>query len=98
MSCRGFQTERIQKAIETTATIDADRRLILDTDLPVAGPMRVKVITLIAEPTDLGDKLWLSSAKQNPAFDFLNDPQPADHYSQDSNASWADYLRMPWSR
>lgn len=37
------------KAIETTGTIDAERQLVLDKPLPIAGPTRVRVIILLPE-------------------------------------------------
>lgn len=37
------------KAIETTGTIDAQHRLLLDEPLHVPGPTRVRVIILLPE-------------------------------------------------
>lgn len=63
------------KAIETTGTIDANHRLLLDETLPVAGPAKVRVIILFPEDTDIDEKEWLYAASTNPAFDFLNEPE-----------------------
>ena len=66
--------EVVEKAIETTATIDAQRQLILDEPLPIAGPTRVRVIILLPDDVDINEKEWLRAASANPAFDFLKEP------------------------
>ncbi|MCX9011404.1 MAG: hypothetical protein OIN66_09815 [Candidatus Methanoperedens sp.] len=58
------------KAIETTGTIDAQHRLLLDEPLPVACPTKVRVIILLPEEADINEKEWLYAAASNPAFDF----------------------------
>lgn len=63
--------ETIEKAIETTATINAQRQLVLDEPLPVTGPARVRVIVLLPEEADIDEKEWLKAASSNPSFDFL---------------------------
>lgn len=65
----------VEKAIETTATIDAQRRLVLDEPLPVTGPARVRVIILLPEELDIDEKEWLRMAGVNPAFNFLKEPE-----------------------
>ena len=67
--------EVVEKAIETTATIDAQRQLILDEPLPIAGPTRVRVIILLPDDVDINEKEWLRAASVNPAFDFLKDAE-----------------------
>jgi hypothetical protein len=64
----------VEKAIEMTATINADNQLILDEPLPVAGPARVRVILLLQEDADVNEREWLEAAARNPAFDFLKAP------------------------
>lgn len=59
-------------AIETTATIGANRQLLLDDDLPENVSAKVRVIVLFAED-DLREKDWLKAASSNDAFGFLND-------------------------
>lgn len=59
-------------AIETTATIGANRQLLLDEDLPANVSARVRVIVLFAED-DFNEKDWLKAASNNEAFGFLND-------------------------
>ncbi|HKZ56659.1 MAG TPA: hypothetical protein VJ024_03050 [Thermodesulfovibrionales bacterium] len=61
----------VEKAFETTATIDAQRQLILDEPLPIAGPKKVRVIILLQEEPEIDEKEWLRAASANPAFDFL---------------------------
>ena len=67
--------ENVEKGIEATGTIDAERRLVLDEPLPVVGPKRVRVIILLPEETDIDEKEWLRAASANPAFDFLKEPE-----------------------
>jgi hypothetical protein len=63
------------KAIETTGTIDAQRRLCLDEQLPVVGPTRVRVILLLPDDVEIDEKEWLRAAATNPAFDYLKEPE-----------------------
>ena len=65
----------VEKAIETTATINAERQLVLDEPLPVAGPTRVRVIVLLSEQADIDEKEWLRAAQASSAFDFLKAPE-----------------------
>jgi hypothetical protein len=67
--------EIVEKAIETTATINANRQLVLDEPLPIAGPTKVRVIILLPDEVDIDEKKWLRSASVNPAFDFLKEPE-----------------------
>ena len=63
-----------RRAVETTGTIDREHRLVLDEPLPIEGPSRVRVIVLLPDNDDLDEKLWLESARSNPALEFLTDP------------------------
>lgn len=67
-------------AIELEGTVDKHRRLQLDDLLPIQGPKRVRVIVLYSSLDELDEELWLKAGKQNPAFDFLKDPEE-DIYS-----------------
>ncbi len=67
--------EIIEKVVETTATINAQRQLILDEPLPINGPARVRIIVFIPEETDIEEKEWLRAGNRNPAFDFLKAPE-----------------------
>jgi hypothetical protein len=71
------------KAIDIGGTIDAQRHLHLDTDLPVAGPSRVRVIILIPEDAEIEETDWYRAASKNPAFDFLSDPAEDVYSSAD---------------
>jgi len=62
-------------AIELTGTVDEDRRLELDEVLPIAGPMRVRVIVLYPSEEVWDEKEWLYTAAHNPAFDYLSKPE-----------------------
>lgn len=70
----------MERAIETTAVINADNQLILDEALPIIGPAKVRVIILLPEDTDIDDKTWNQAINSNPVFDFLNDSEE-DIYS-----------------
>ncbi|HKZ82668.1 MAG TPA: hypothetical protein VJ793_03315 [Anaerolineae bacterium] len=61
-------------AIETTGMIDEHRQLTLDGDLPVTGPMRVRVIVLYPLAGESDEAEWLHAAAQNPAFNYLKEP------------------------
>jgi len=74
VSSKGKEMEIVEKAIEIQATIDKSRQLILDEELPVTGPMRVKVIILLGEETDIDEREWLAAGASNEAFEFLKDP------------------------
>jgi hypothetical protein len=63
------------RVIETTGTVDAQHRLVLDEQLPVIGPTRVRVIILLPEEADIDEMEWLRAAAANPAFDFLKEPE-----------------------
>ena len=67
--------EFVEKAIEITTTVDASRQLVLDEQLPLVGPTKVRVIILFHEEVDIEEKEWLRSASINPAFDFLKEPE-----------------------
>jgi len=67
--------ETAVKAIEATGTIDAQRQLVLDKQLPVAGPTRVRIIILLSEEAEIDEKEWLQAAANNPALDFLKEPE-----------------------
>lgn len=64
-----------KKVIEIMGTIDAQRQLVLDEPLPVAGPTRVRVIILLPEEVDIDEMEWLRAAATNPAFEFLKQPE-----------------------
>ncbi len=59
-------------AIETTATIGANRQLTLDEDLPENVSAKVRVIVLFNEE-DFNENEWLKAVSKNEVFDFLND-------------------------
>ncbi|HEY4688097.1 MAG TPA: hypothetical protein VIK33_02210 [Anaerolineae bacterium] len=60
-------------AIETTGRIDEHRQLKLDEPLPVAGPMRVRVIVLYPLADEPDEREWLRAAARNPAFESLRE-------------------------
>ena len=63
------------KAIETTGTIDARCQLVLDEQIHVSRPTKVRIIILFPEEADIEEKEWLRAAATNPAFDFLKEPE-----------------------
>ena len=77
------------QAIETTAQVDQSGNLHLLTPLRLRN-QKVRVIILLPESDDIDDKTWLY-AIQNPAFDFLNEPEEDIYSNQDGNpiALWS---------
>ncbi|MDG6025275.1 MAG: hypothetical protein E3K40_00920 [Candidatus Brocadia sp.] len=65
---------KVEKAIEMTATINAKRQLVLDESLPIVGPQKVRVIILLQEEIEIDEKEWLKLASINDAFGFLKEP------------------------
>lgn len=76
----------MQNAIETTATIGANRNLILDEELPGHISRRVRVIVLL---DDFDDKLWLNAVSTNEVFGFLAD-EAEDIYTLEDGVPIAD--------
>ena len=70
-------------AIETTATIDENHQIHLDAPLPLAGPMRVRLIVLYPLAEDIDEATWLYSASHNPAFASLHDASEDIYTIQD---------------
>lgn len=65
-------------AIEMTGIVDENHQLKLDGVIPFAGPKRVRVIVLspLTEIVGEWDKRdWLKASLNNPAFEYLNDPE-----------------------
>jgi hypothetical protein len=77
----------MQSSIETTATIGANRHLILDEDIPVAQARKVRVIVLVDE--DIDETEWLHTVSANRAFDFLAD-EDEDIYKADDGEPLTD--------
>jgi hypothetical protein len=76
MGSRGEQMmKNVEKAIETTATINADHQLVLDEPLPVTGPARVRVIVLLPQEADIEEGEWLRAGITSGAFEFLKAPE-----------------------
>jgi hypothetical protein len=71
------------QAIETTAQVDQSGNLHLLTPLRLRN-QKVRVIILLSESDEIDDKTWLY-AIQNPAFDFLNEPEEDIYSNQDGN-------------
>lgn len=81
--------DNTMKAIETTGIIDEQHRLVLDETLPIAEKSKVRVIILLPEESDIGEKEWLKTAASNPAFDFLKEPEE-DIYTREDGKPFHD--------
>jgi hypothetical protein len=81
--------EAAMTAIETTGTVDEDHRLRLDEDLPVSGPMRVRVIVLYPVADGIDEDEWLRAAARNPVFRDLEAPEE-DVYSLEDGDPFLD--------
>jgi hypothetical protein len=77
------------KAIEVTGSVDARRQLHLDQQLPIDGPARVRVIVLVDDAGDIGEREWLRAASSNPVFGFLSEPAE-DIYSPTDGKPFVD--------
>ena len=75
-------------AIETTATVGANRQLTLDEDLPENASAKVRVIVFFDE-ADISEKEWLKAASENEAFDFLSD-EAEDIYTLEDGKALTD--------
>lgn len=62
------------QAIELKAQIDQAGNLILPTQ-PRLRNRQVRVIILVPEADEIEEKTWLYAVQNNPAFDFLNEPE-----------------------
>ncbi|MBN2551096.1 MAG: hypothetical protein JXB15_18180 [Anaerolineales bacterium] len=67
-------------AIEVGGTVDENRQLRLDQELPITGPRRVRVIVLFPAEEEPDEREWLYAAARNPAFASLRDAEE-DIYS-----------------
>ncbi len=81
--------EKTMTAVELTGTVDENRHLQLDDELPFSGPVRVRVLILSPMSEDSDETTWLYSASHNPAFAYLNDAEE-DLYSLDDGAPFQD--------
>ncbi|MBI4670146.1 MAG: hypothetical protein HY741_00555 [Chloroflexi bacterium] len=61
------------RAIETTATVDDERHLVLDQPLPANMVRHVRVIILLADDSEIEEGEWLRAAASSPSLAFLND-------------------------
>lgn len=64
------------KAVETMATIENKKKLILDKPLSdiIQKQNKVRVILLLPDESDISENEWLHLASKNTAFDFLKEP------------------------
>ncbi len=84
--------EATMTAIEATGMVDEQHRLKLDDALPVAGPMRVRVIVLyplLEEQEEPDEDEWLRAMARNPAFEDLAAPEE-DIYSLEDGEPFFD--------
>ncbi|MBM3933766.1 MAG: hypothetical protein FJ319_05615 [SAR202 cluster bacterium] len=68
------------RAVEASGTVDQNGNLHLDEPITELGEGRVRVIVLPAGYEDISELEWLQAVTNNPAFEFLNDPEE-DIYS-----------------
>ena len=75
--------EAAMTAIETTGTVDENHRLQLDENLPVPGPMRVRIIVLYPLAEGVEEDEWLRAAARNPVFRDLEAPEEDVYFLED---------------
>jgi len=61
----------MQNSIETTATVEANRHLLLDDEIPAPISKRVRVIVLLDD--DVSEPQWSRSATVNEVFNLLSE-------------------------
>jgi hypothetical protein len=71
----------MQNSIETTATVEANRHLLLDDEIPAPISKRVRVIVLLDD--DLSEPQWSRSATVNGVFNLLSDDSEDVYTSSD---------------
>jgi hypothetical protein len=71
----------MQNSIETTATVEANRHLLLDDEIPAPISKRVRVIVLLDD--DLSESQWSRSATVNDVFNLLSDDSEDVYTSSD---------------
>lgn len=81
--------ERAMSAVEMTGTVDEHHQLRLDGELPISGPVPVRVLVLCPSDGEPGEEEWLQAAARNPAFAFLDEPEE-DLYSLDDGEPFHD--------
>ncbi len=74
------------KALETTATIDDHHILVLDEPIPDIGSTRVRIIVLLSDEDQEGERDWLKASANNPAFSFLHEPEEDIYTASDGIA------------
>ncbi|HYJ90098.1 MAG TPA: hypothetical protein VEV84_02205 [Pyrinomonadaceae bacterium] len=77
----------MQNSIETTATVETNRHLVLDDEIPAPISKRVRVIVLLDE--DIEENQWLRSAAADDVFEFLAD-DAEDIYSANDGSPLED--------
>ena len=83
----------MMRAVEAMGTVESQRRIILDEELPIIGSKRVRLIILLPEETDIDEMEWLRSAARNPVFDFLKDPEEDIYTLSDGRPFHAPFTR-----
>ncbi|MEG3437423.1 hypothetical protein V0288_09860 [Pannus brasiliensis CCIBt3594] len=63
------------RAIETTGILNTEGQIQLDRPLPRDKASRVRVILLMPEEDEIGDRPWPGALSSNPSFAFLHDPE-----------------------
>ncbi len=97
------------RAIETTATVYEQHRLIPDREVPLVGTGRVRLLILLPDVDEVDEQTWLSAAAASPSFDSLRDAEE-DIYSPEDGVPFhvqrqgrsrtvsvcPENLRLPW--
>lgn len=81
--------EHTMTAVEVMGTVDENRQLHLDEDLPFAGPVRVRVLVLSPLDDESAESAWLYAAARSPAFAYLND-SAEDVYTAEDGEPFVD--------
>ena len=63
----------MQISLETTATVETNRQLVLDDEIPESFSKKVRVIVMPDD--DMDEKAWLTALSRNEVFEFLADEE-----------------------
>ena len=75
--------------MNTTATVQTNRQLILDEDLPESFSKRVRVIVMPENDQEFDENAWLRALSQNEVFEFLANEEE-DIYTIDDGVRYPE--------
>ena len=74
------------ESYEFTGIIDKNHHLVINKELPVDGPKKVKVIVLVEDDYSRKEADFLRAAQAGGSFNFWNDPEEDIYTAEDGQA------------